>query len=91
MVRVYGPELIVGVYLSCNGGLNDPGIGTFLQPYEGRFDREPADSAGQKPRILLILLAVWSLLAVVTQLFVNSALFLDIHGASLTAPREASR
>ncbi len=38
---------------------------------------------GKKPRILLILLAVWSLLAVVTQLFVNSALFLDIHGREL--------
>jgi len=38
---------------------------------------------GKKPRILLILLAGWSLLAAVTQIFVNSGLFLDIHDFEL--------
>jgi len=38
---------------------------------------------GKKPRILLILLAGWSLLAVLTQVFVNSGLFLDTHNADL--------
>lgn len=37
----------------------------------------------QRPRILLILLAAWSLLAAVTQLFVNSGLFLDVHDMEL--------
>lgn len=34
---------------------------------------------GKKPRILLLLLAAWSLLALLTQIFVNSGLFLDTH------------
>jgi hypothetical protein len=34
---------------------------------------------GKKPRILLLLLVAWSLLAILTQVFVNSGLFLDIH------------
>lgn len=34
---------------------------------------------GKKPRILLLLLAAWSVLAALTQVFVNSGLFLDIH------------
>ena len=38
---------------------------------------------GKKPRILLILLAAWSLLAILTQVFVNSGLFLDIHDIEL--------
>jgi len=38
---------------------------------------------GKKPRILLILLAAWSLLAAATQVFVNSGLFLDIHDVEL--------
>jgi hypothetical protein len=37
----------------------------------------------RRPRITLFLLAAWSLLAGVTQLFVNSGLFLDIHDAEL--------
>jgi hypothetical protein len=37
----------------------------------------------RRPRITLYLLAAWSLLAGVTQLFVNSGLFLDIHDAEL--------
>ncbi len=38
---------------------------------------------GKKPRILLILLAAWSLLTVLTEIFVNSGLFLDIHDIEL--------
>ena len=38
---------------------------------------------GKRPRILLILLAAWSMLAVVTQIFVNSKLFLDVHNIEL--------
>jgi hypothetical protein len=38
---------------------------------------------GKKPRILLLLLAGWSVLALLTQIFVNSGLFLDIHDAEL--------
>lgn len=38
---------------------------------------------GKKPRILLLLLVAWSLLAIVTQVFVNSGLFLDIHDIEL--------
>jgi hypothetical protein len=38
---------------------------------------------GRKPRILLLLLAGWSVLAAITQLFVNSGLFLDIHDIEL--------
>jgi hypothetical protein len=34
---------------------------------------------GRQPRILLLALAIWSILAALTQLFVNSPLFLDIH------------
>lgn len=37
----------------------------------------------RRPRITLYLLAAWSLLAGITQLFVNSGLFLDIHDAEL--------
>jgi hypothetical protein len=37
----------------------------------------------RRPRILLLLLAGWSALAFVTQLFVNSGLFLDIHDIEL--------
>ena len=37
----------------------------------------------RKPRILLLLLVAWSVLAAVTQLFVNSGLFLDIHDIEL--------
>jgi hypothetical protein len=37
----------------------------------------------RRPRVTLYLLAGWSLLAGITQLFVNSGLFLDIHGAEL--------
>lgn len=37
----------------------------------------------KKPRILLLLLAAWSVLALVTQVFVNSGLFLDIHDIEL--------
>ncbi len=37
----------------------------------------------RNPRVTLLLLAAWSLLAGVTQLFVNSGLFLDIHNAEL--------
>ena len=37
----------------------------------------------KRPRILLLLLAGWSVLAAVTQLFVNSGLFLDIHDIEL--------
>jgi hypothetical protein len=38
---------------------------------------------GKRPRILLLLLASWSLLALLTQIFVNSGLFLDIHDIEL--------
>jgi hypothetical protein len=38
---------------------------------------------GKRPRILLLLLTAWSVLAVATQLFVNGGLFLDIHNAEL--------
>jgi hypothetical protein len=34
---------------------------------------------GRQPRILLLALAIWSILAALTHLFVNSPLFLDIH------------
>jgi hypothetical protein len=34
----------------------------------------------QQPRVLLILLAAWSLLGFLTQLLVNSALFVEKHG-----------
>jgi hypothetical protein len=37
----------------------------------------------KKPRILLILLAGWSLLALLTQVFVDSGLFLDTHNIEL--------
>lgn len=37
----------------------------------------------RQPRITLLILAAWSLLASVTQLFVNSSLFLDIHEQEL--------
>jgi hypothetical protein len=37
----------------------------------------------RKPRHLLYLLAAWSLLAGVTQLFVNSSFFVDVHNAEL--------
>jgi len=37
----------------------------------------------RQPRIVLFLLAVWSALAFVTQLFVNSGVFLDIHDMEL--------
>ena len=38
---------------------------------------------GKRPRILLLLLTGWSVLAALTQVFVNSGLFLDIGGAEL--------
>lgn len=38
---------------------------------------------GKRPRILLLLLAGWSVLALLTQVFVNSGLFLDIHDREL--------
>jgi hypothetical protein len=38
---------------------------------------------GKRPRILLLLLAAWSILAALTQIFVNSGLFLDIHDIEL--------
>jgi hypothetical protein len=38
---------------------------------------------GKRPRILLLLLAAWSLLAVLTNVFVNSGVFLDIHDIEL--------
>jgi hypothetical protein len=38
---------------------------------------------GKKPRILLLLLAGWSFLGLVTQVFVNSGVFLDIHDIEL--------
>lgn len=38
---------------------------------------------GKRPRILLALLAAWSVLAVGTQIFVNSGLFLDVHDVEL--------
>jgi hypothetical protein len=34
---------------------------------------------GRQPRILLLVLTIWSILAALTELFVNSPLFLDIH------------
>jgi hypothetical protein len=37
----------------------------------------------RQPRVLLLLLAAWSALAVATQVFVNSGLFLDIHDIEL--------
>jgi hypothetical protein len=37
----------------------------------------------RQPRVMLFLLAGWSLLAGVTQLFVNSSVFLDIHEVEL--------
>ena len=37
----------------------------------------------RKPRVMLWVLAAWSLLAGITQLFVNSAVFLDIHDMEL--------
>ena len=37
----------------------------------------------KRPRILLLLLAAWSVLAVLTQVFVNSGAFLDIHDIEL--------
>ena len=37
----------------------------------------------RRPGVLLAMLAVWSLLAFVSQLFVNGGVFLDIHGAEL--------
>ena len=37
----------------------------------------------RQPRLVLLLLAVWSALAFVTQLFVNSGIFLDIHDQEL--------
>ena len=40
-------------------------------------------TAVRNPRMTLILLAAWSLLAGVTQLFVNSGVFLDIHDVEL--------
>lgn len=53
------------------------------QPMNGASIASRLIRLGKKPRILLVLLAVWSLLAVVTQLFVNSGLFLDIHDREL--------
>jgi hypothetical protein len=38
---------------------------------------------GRQPRVLLLGLAAWSALAAVTQLFVNSGVFLDIHDVEL--------
>jgi hypothetical protein len=38
---------------------------------------------GKRPRILLLLLAAWSVLAALTQVFVNSGLFLDVHDIEL--------
>jgi hypothetical protein len=38
---------------------------------------------GKRPRILLLLLAAWSVLAAATQVLVNSGLFLDIHDIEL--------
>jgi hypothetical protein len=57
---------------------------------EGDLDDEVPESQPQppanplvrlarQPRILLLALAIWSILAALTQLFVNSPLFLDIH------------
>ena len=37
----------------------------------------------RQPRLVLLLLAAWSALAFVTQLFVNSGVFLDIHDQEL--------
>ena len=37
----------------------------------------------RQPRVMLLVLAAWSLLAGVTQLFVNSPVFLDIHDMEL--------
>lgn len=39
--------------------------------------------AVRQPRIVLLLLTAWSLLAFVTQLFVNSGVFLNIHDIEL--------
>ena len=38
---------------------------------------------GKRPRILLLLLAAWSVLAATAQVFVNSGFFLDIHDIEL--------
>lgn len=37
----------------------------------------------RQPRVMLVVLAAWSLLAAVTQLFPNSSVFLDVHGREL--------
>lgn len=37
----------------------------------------------RQPRLILILLAAWSVLAVAPQIFVNSGIFLDIQGIDL--------
>jgi hypothetical protein len=37
----------------------------------------------RRPRILLLLLAVWSFLAFLSEIFVNSGLFLDVHDIEL--------
>jgi hypothetical protein len=39
--------------------------------------------AGRKPRILLVMLAGWTSMAVLAQIFVNSGIFLDIHTMEL--------
>jgi hypothetical protein len=38
---------------------------------------------GKRPRILLLMLAGWSVLAALTNVFVNSGVFLDIHDIEL--------
>lgn len=38
---------------------------------------------GRQPRVLLLALAAWSSLAALTQVFVNSGVFLDTHDAEL--------
>jgi hypothetical protein len=52
-------------------------------PEQGRSLAGSALQLARRPRILLLLLAGWSILAAATQLFVNSGLFLDIHDAEL--------
>ena len=37
----------------------------------------------QRPRILLILLAVWEIIGAVTEFFTSSGLFVDLHGGEL--------
>lgn len=58
----------------------EPEESTSSQPAAaGRFIADRLVQLGKKPRILLLLLVAWSLLAILTQVFVNSGLFLDIH------------